>query len=76
MRIVFYGVYHVIPYPPMKFQADTLCFGWILEVVTLCISPRSLLLKTLWIDMRPEGDPPLLSQEPMFSTLTQSYEEI
>ena len=35
MRIMFYGVYHVIPHPPMKFQPNTLCFGWILEVVTL-----------------------------------------
>lgn len=35
MSIVFYDVYHVIPHPPMKFQDDTLCFGWVLEVVTL-----------------------------------------
>jgi hypothetical protein len=34
MRILFYDAYHVIPHPPMKFQADTLSFGWILEVVT------------------------------------------
>ena len=34
MRIVFYDAYHVIPHPPMKFHADTLSFGWILEVVT------------------------------------------
>ena len=35
MRIVSYHVYHVSPHPPMKFQADILCLGWILEVVTL-----------------------------------------
>ena len=34
MRIVFYDSYHAIPHPPMKFQVDTLYFGWILEVVT------------------------------------------
>ena len=71
MRIVLYGVYHVIPHPPMKFQADTLCFGWILEVVTLrrpvCLSPRPFLPKTSWIDMRLGGPPSLVSQEPMFN---------
>ena len=35
MGILFYYDYHVIPHPPMKFQDDTLCFGWVLEVVTL-----------------------------------------
>ena len=35
IRIVFYDVYHAIPDPPMKFQVDILCFGWVLEVVTL-----------------------------------------
>ena len=35
IHIVSYGVYHVIPHPPKKFQVDILCFGWILEVVTL-----------------------------------------
>ena len=34
MSIVFYDSYHVIPHHPMKFQVDTLSFGWILEVVT------------------------------------------
>ena len=34
-RILFYDAYYVIPHPPMKFQANTLCFGWVLEVVTL-----------------------------------------
>ena len=34
MMILFYDAYHAIPHPPMKFQVDTLSFGWILEVVT------------------------------------------
>ena len=34
MRIVFYYAYHIIAYPPIVFQDDTLYFGWILEVVT------------------------------------------
>ena len=33
MRIVLYDPYHVIPHPPMKFQVDTLSFGWILEAM-------------------------------------------
>ena len=35
IRIVFYDSYHVIPNPPMKFQAHAVCFGWVLDVVTL-----------------------------------------
>ena len=35
IRIVSYGVYHVSRHPPIKFQANILCVGWILEVVTL-----------------------------------------
>jgi hypothetical protein len=35
ISIVFYDSYNVIPHPPMNFQADTLSFDWILEVVTL-----------------------------------------
>jgi len=34
MSIVFYDAYHAIPNLPIKFQDDTLSFGWILEVVT------------------------------------------
>lgn len=34
MCFLFYDAYHVIPHPPMKFQADTPYFGWIVEVVT------------------------------------------
>ena len=29
MWIVSYGFYHVSPHPPIKFQANILCFGWI-----------------------------------------------
>ena len=35
MGIVTYGVYNASPHPPMKFQDDILCFGWILEAMTL-----------------------------------------
>ena len=37
--IVFYDAYHVIPNPPMKFQAYTLSFGWVFGVVALQLPP-------------------------------------
>ena len=52
MSIVFYDSYHVIPYPPMKFQADTLSFGWILEVVTFQLP---LVFHTRFSCLKPHG---------------------
>ena len=50
MSIVFYDDYHVIPHPPIKFQVDTLYFGWIFKVVIfqlpLVFHTRFYFLKT------------------------------
>ena len=51
-------------------------FGGCDTLTTLCLSPWSFLLKTSWIGMRREGFSPLVSQEPMFKVLAQSYEAI
>ena len=52
IRIVFYDAYHAIPYPPMKFQDDTLSFGWILEVVTFQLP---LIFHTIFYYLKPHG---------------------
>ena len=63
IRILFYDAYHVIPHPPMKFQADTPSFGLILEVVTfklpLVFHPVFYYSKPH--GLIPRGFPPLVS---------------
>jgi hypothetical protein len=34
-----YDYYLTITHPPLKFQANTLSFGWVSEIVTVGLSP-------------------------------------